>query len=145
MHLPVIREITPVDAGAATNLSAELGYPVHPDDMRQRIQSFLKMPDHAVYVACVSGSVVGWIDAGIVHHLQAESRAEIGGLVVSSAARSQGIGRLLVERVEQWARQNGLGSIVVRSQIIRDDAHRFYLREGYQRTKTSAVFTKHLV
>jgi hypothetical protein len=27
---------------------------------------------------------------------------------------------------------------------MREAAHRFYLREGYERTKTSAVFTKKL-
>jgi hypothetical protein len=34
--------------------------------------------------------------------------------------------------------------MLVRSQIKREDAHRFYLREGYVRTKTSVVFTKEL-
>jgi hypothetical protein len=33
----------------------------------------------------------------------------------------------------------------VRSQIIREDAHRFYLREGYSKVKTSVVFEKPLL
>jgi hypothetical protein len=37
-----------------------------------------------------------------------------------------------------------LKSIVVRSRATREAAHRFYLREGYTQTKTSAVFTKSL-
>lgn len=100
--------------------------------------------DHVVYVACLAGEVVGWVDVGVAHHLQSEPRAEIGGLVVASEARGAGIGRLLVERAEGWARQRGLKSVVARSQIAREAAHRFYLREGYARTKTSAVFTKTL-
>jgi hypothetical protein len=32
--------------------------------------------------------------------------------------------------------------MVVRSQVAREAAHRFYLRHGYERTKTSAVFSK---
>jgi hypothetical protein len=43
---------------------------------------------------------------------------------------------------EEWARQQGLGNIVVRSRATREAAHRFYLREGYAQTKISAVFTK---
>jgi hypothetical protein len=34
--------------------------------------------------------------------------------------------------------------MVVRSQMAREAAHRFYVREGYRQTKTSAVFSKSL-
>jgi GNAT superfamily N-acetyltransferase len=140
----VTREITPDDGASAARLSGELGYPVSPEEMQRRIESLARMPDHAVYVACISGEVVGWIDLTVAHHLQSEPRAEIGGLVVSSEVRSRGIGRRLVAVAEEWALQRGLKSIVVRSRATREAAHRFYLREGYTQTKTSAVFTKSL-
>jgi GNAT superfamily N-acetyltransferase len=140
----LIREVTSADATAVALLSAELGYPVSDDAMRQRIESLAARADHVVYVACLGGELVGWIDVGVIHHLQSEPRAEIGGLVVAHEARSSGIGRRLVARAEEWALERGLGSMVVRSQIVREGAHRFYLREGYERTKTSAVFTKKL-
>ena len=136
------REITLADAASAASLSGELGYPASSEVMRQRIAAL--STDHVVFVACVSGEVVGWIDIGVTHHLQSDPRAEIGGLVVSSEVRSRGIGRVLVSRAEQWAGARGLNSVVVRSQIARGAAHNFYLREGYARTKTSAVFTKQL-
>jgi GNAT superfamily N-acetyltransferase len=140
----LIREVTGADAAAAAVLSGELGYPVSVEEMERRIESLAGRADHAVYVACVGGEVAGWIDVGVTQHLQSEPRAEIGGLVVARDARGAGIGRLLVTRAEQWALERGLGSMVVRSQIAREGAHRFYLREGYERTKTSAVFTKKL-
>ncbi len=139
-----IREIRGEDAGAAAALSGELGYPAPVAAMRERIESLAGRAEHVVYVACLSGEVVGWIHVGVTHHLQSEPSAEIGGLVVSMEARSSGIGRRLVARAEQWARERGLKRVVVRSQIAREGAHRFYLREGYERTKTSAVFTKKL-
>jgi GNAT superfamily N-acetyltransferase len=139
----LIREITGSDARAAAALSEELGYPASVEDMKQRIES-LGTLDRVVYVACLGGEVVGWIDVGVTRHLQSEPYAEIGGLVVSNEARSGGIGRSLVARAEQWARERGLKKVVVRSQIAREGAHRFYMREGYERTKTSAVFTKKL-
>jgi GNAT superfamily N-acetyltransferase len=140
----LIREVTGADAAAAAALSGELGYPASEDEMRQRIQSLAGRADHAVYIACLGGELIGWIDVGVTHHLQSEPRAEIGGLVVASEARCGGIGRRLVARAEQWALDQGLKSVVVRSQIAREGAHRFYLREGYERTKTSAVFMKKL-
>ncbi len=140
-----IREIAVTDAEAAARLSDELGYPTPLEIMQERIQSLANLKDHKVYVACVPHSVVGWIDVGITHHLQGEPYGEIGGLVVSSSCRSGGIGAQLVARAEEWVLQRGITKMLVRSQIAREAAHRFYLREGYSKTKTSAVFTKALV
>ena len=139
-----IREIAITDAGAAARLSGELGYPVSAEIMEDRIRRFSALPDHAVFVAHIQERVVAWIDIGAIHHLQAEPSCEIGGFVVSDGFRSTGIGRRLLARGEQWARERGLNRMIVRSQIAREAAHRFYLREGYERTKTSAVFTKAL-
>lgn len=139
-----IRAIEAADAQAAASLCAELGYPIDEASMRARIERLLASSAHGVFVACDNDRVVGWIHVASVDHMQSEPRAEIGGLVVTTAARGAGIGARLVERAESWARSAGLPTILVRSQIARDDAHRFYLREGYARTKTSAVFTKRL-
>ena len=139
-----VREIRLEDAGDVAELSGELGYPVAPPDMAQRIHAQLQLRDHVTYLACVDDRAVGWIDVGITHHLQADPYAEIGGFVVSGEVRSLGIGKQLLARAEQWAAERGLRRVLVRSQIARDRAHRFYLREGYKQTKTSAVFTKEL-
>jgi GNAT superfamily N-acetyltransferase len=140
----LIREIAPADASAAATLTGELGYSVSAGIMRQRIEALIGLPDHAIYVACRAGEVVGWIHVTETRHLSVEPRAEIGGLVVASQVRSLGIGRRLVARAEAWARVRGLATVLVRSRESRERAHRFYLREGYQRVKISAVFTKQL-
>lgn len=141
---PFIREIQFTDAAAAAQLSGELDYPVSPEAITRRIETIVNLSDHIVYVACLSNTVVGWIDVGIVHHLQTEAYGEIGGLVVSNGCRNRRIGQKLVAKAEQWVAHRGISRMLVRSQIAREAAHRFYLREGYSRTKTSAVFSKDL-
>lgn len=139
-----VRPMTATDAEAAAALSGELGYPVEVGAMRRRIETLTSDDEHGLFVATSGLQVVGWIHVAVAQHLQSETRAEIGGLVVSPDCRSAGVGARLVARAEQWARDRGLSGIVVRSQIKREAAHRFYLREGYTRTKTSAVFSKEL-
>lgn len=139
-----IRSVRPGDADAVARLSGELGYPADAAIIRRRLEAIGAAGDRAVFVACRGDEVIGWIDVAVVHHVQAEPRAEIGGLVVASGMRGGGIGARLVAHAERWASDHGLATILVRSQIARDDAHRFYLREGYTRTKTSAVFSKAL-
>jgi (aminoalkyl)phosphonate N-acetyltransferase len=139
-----IREIMRSDAEAAAQLSGEFGYPASKETMERRIKALQDRSDHAVFVACVEDAAVAWIDVGIVHHLQSEPYGEIGGFVVSQKCRSMGIGKQLIARAEEWMRERGLKRALVRSQISREAAHRFYLREGYSRVKTSAVFEKEL-
>jgi GNAT superfamily N-acetyltransferase len=86
--------------------------------------------------------MVGWIDAAMERHLQSPASAVIGGLVVREAMRGQGVGRRLCIEVEEWARSQSVPLVRVRSQIKREDAHRFYLRDGYRKVKTSLVFEK---
>jgi GNAT superfamily N-acetyltransferase len=140
----LIREIALTDAEAAARLSAELGYPAELEEMKERIAVANSSRDHVVYVACAGNTVIGWIDVGIVHHLSTGAHGEIGGLVVSPEYRSAGIGRKLITRAEQWVADQGILRMIVRSRMTREAAHRFYLREGYTMTKTSAVFGKQL-
>jgi PhnO protein len=139
-----IRPITLADAASAAQLSAEFGYPASQETMERRITALQSCPDHAIFLACFDQTPVGWIDVGIVHHLQSEPYGEIGGFVVSEKYRSTGVGKQLIAHAEAWMRQHGLRRALVRSQISREAAHRFYLREGYARVKTSAVFEKEL-
>jgi GNAT superfamily N-acetyltransferase len=127
---PTVREIGLADADAAARLSDELGYPASVETMERRIKDLQPLCDHAVFVACIADAVVGWIDVGITRHLQADAYGEIGGLVVSDTHQSRGIGRSLLLHAEQWLRDRGFARVVVRSQIAREAAHRFYLREG---------------
>jgi GNAT superfamily N-acetyltransferase len=144
MSMVHIRPIQGADAAAAAVLCAQLGYPTDVPALLARMTQIAGDADRAVLVACLDDEVVGWIDLSIEYHLQSEPAAFIGGLVVSERARGQGIGRRLSRAAEDWARARGVARLRVRSNVIRERAHAFYLRDGYARVKTSAVFEKTL-
>ena len=54
-------------------------------------------------------------------------------MVVDNERRSEGIGALLMEAAETWARSHGLTHIELSSASGRVDAHRFYERQGFGR------------
>lgn len=139
-----IRPLREQDAEAAAALCTQLGYPTDVSAVRDRMRQIFADPNRAVLVACLDGTVVGWIDLSIEYHLQSEPSVLIGGLVVADSARNQGIGRQLCLAAENWARAHGITRMRVRSNAIRQRAHAFYLRDGYSRVKTSAVFEKTL-
>jgi GNAT superfamily N-acetyltransferase len=55
-------------------------------------------------------------------------------LVVAEEARGRNLGRMLVEAVEQWCRDQGCGLVEVTSNDRRTAAHAFYRHMGYERT-----------
>ena len=137
-----IRRLSVDDAEAAAELSSQLGYPSSSGDLRKRIEELSHTTDRVAFAAVVDGQIVGWIDAAMERHLQYAASAVIGGLVVREDMRGQGVGRRLCLEVEEWARSKSVPLVRVRSQIKREDAHRFYLRDGYRKVKTSLVFEK---
>jgi GNAT superfamily N-acetyltransferase len=143
--LPIhIREAFSEDAPAIAVLCDELGYPATPEIIRSKIEKLRSLPEEAIFVACMELRIIAWIHVSVLQSLQSETHALIGGLVVTEDCRSARIGAQLVAHAEQWARNKGVQKIRVRSQIAREAAHRFYLREGYSHTKVSAVFEKKL-
>lgn len=140
-----VRGASQDDAEALAHLSGELGYPSTLAQIRERLAAVERNGDYATFVAVAPGNrVIGWIQLCQVRALEIEPRAEVTGLVVDSGCRSVGVGRLLVERGEVWARGNGLRVIGVRSNVVRERAHSFYLRLGYEVVKSQKVFRKSL-
>jgi GNAT superfamily N-acetyltransferase len=138
-----IREIVPEDADAIAELSGQLGYEASCGEMKARIEAMLPLSsDHLAVVACFKDEVVGWVEAEVVRHLQSPAHSLITGLVVKDGVRSLGVGKRLCAEVDRWSRQRNVPVIRVTSRMTRERAHRFYLREGFVQTKTSAVFEK---
>ena len=141
----LVRQARLGDAGRLAQLSAELGYPVSPDAMEVRLRSLLARSDCTVLVAEPDpGNVVGWIHGSQQELLESEPRCEILGLVVGADHRGKGVGRRLVESLEQWAEARELGLMAVRSNVTREESHPFYERLGYVRAKTQHAYRKTL-
>jgi GNAT superfamily N-acetyltransferase len=138
----LIRRLTVDDAAVASELSSQLGYTCSAGDLRERIEELSRTSDRVAFAAVTGGEIVGWIDAAVERHLQSPESVVIGGLVVREDTRGMGVGRRLCLEVEEWARSKLVPRVRVCSQIKREDAHRFYLRDGYSKVKTSLVFEK---
>ena len=133
------------DAPVLARLAGELGYPATADEILGRLQRLLGDPENAVIVAeDTETGVTGWIHVFVCHRLESGPCAEIGGLVVAAGRRGLGVGARLVAAAESWAAEHDLGEIRVRSNVLREGAHRFYERLGYRRVKSQAVFARDL-
>ena len=87
--------------------------------------------------------------AGVIHVekynvLYFPTMANILGIAVAADFRRQGIGSALLKRAEEWARENGAGSMRLNSGESRKKAHEFYRALGYIDDKKQLRFIKEL-
>lgn len=133
----------PADSPELARLALQLGYPVEPSVIAKAISDMEGRTDEAVIVARdPDGKVVGWMSVSVVRHFYTPTVAEISGFVVDEAQRGKGIGSRMMDEVLAWAAGAGCPSIRLRANEIRIDAHRFYERLGFKRSKRQIVFTR---
>lgn len=153
----LVRPMLRADLPQVLPLCHQLGYELGFAELERNFAMLLNEPasQHALFVAIGGddagpgagrdrGPVIGWVHAQACPSLISGARTEIGGLVVDERHRGQGAGRALMEAAERWGRERGCPSVLLRSNIKREAAHRFYQGIGYAITKTSLILTKEL-
>jgi GNAT superfamily N-acetyltransferase len=142
-HAVKIRRARKSDAERIAELCGQLGYPATAAQIAQRLQKIKPALQNAVLVAeSPEGEVIGWLHVSVEPLLEVELRAEVNGLVVADEERSRGAGAVLLQAAEEWARRRRCKNMSVRSNVVRERAHQFYLRNGYEHYKTQKAFRR---
>jgi GNAT superfamily N-acetyltransferase len=142
-HALKIRRAKITDAPRIADLSGQLGYPATAEQIRRRLRQIQPASQNAVFVAeAKEAGIVGWLHVSKEPLLESDMRAEVNGLVVAEGHRSLGAGARLLAAGEDWARGRGCKGMSVRSNVIRERAHKFYERNGYEHYKTQKSFRK---
>jgi N-acetylglutamate synthase-like GNAT family acetyltransferase len=140
-----IRKARLADARAIAELSGQLGYPATEKEMAQRLSKLLRMRLNLILIAeTAAHQTIGWLHVSVTPLLEVPLRAEVNGLVVDENQRSRSAGAALLKAAERWARVQGCQSMSLRSNVIRERAHEFYSRHGYEHYKTQKSFRKTL-
>ncbi len=89
-----------------------------------------------VFVADLDGEVVGVCQAMVFPHFQHTGGwcCELESVHVRADLRSRGVGTRLLDVAEALARDRGCYRMQLTSRNVREDAHRFYRRHGYEQT-----------
>lgn len=90
---------------------------------------------YRIFVADMEGKVVGFVTTVEALSINLPNGyIKINGLAVLPEYRRQGIGKMLMERVEKLAVERGVSLIELASGFQRTAAHEFYEHLGYQKT-----------
>lgn len=128
----VIQRATAEHADSMLPLLRELGYDTSRTTMRSQLGRYADSAQAVVFVALVSGELVGLVSGYLIPALhQPGDIGRITALVVAEKVRSRGIGSKLIQELENWFLRSKCLRFEVTSGEHRDDAHRFYESRGY--------------
>ena len=140
----IIRKANGQDASAICKISSDdLGYICDVELVSRRLFD-LDDRREAVLVVEIDNNVVGYVHAELYKLLYYESMVNILGIAVSSDYRRRGVGKLLLEYVENWAKELGINMVRLNSGGARKEAHAFYRAMGYDSEKEQIRFIKNL-
>ena len=142
----MIRSVQVKDAGQIRDLCHQaLGYDSTLEKVAAQIDNF-NQPDSGhfcfVYEEGQTGHILGYVEAEVYESLYSDAGLNILGLAVFPSAQGRGIGRQLMERVEDLAKRKHYAFIRLNSASHRKEAHLFYERIGYEGNKTQKRFLK---
>lgn len=142
---PTIRRAEPDDGPALSRLAEQLGYPNPPQVIRDGIAALSALDRRDLFVAVdAADRAIGYANVGPMDVLFVPGAAELHEVVVDELHRGTGVGRALVEACAAAARRRGHTVLYVRSNAVREAAHRFYLTCGFQDVKLQRVFRRSL-
>ena len=143
-----IRRLQASDTNEHARMRAALWPEQDASEMREEIADMLDDSDQAIFVAeRGAGGLCGMVEAGIRPFADAVDEqpcAYIEGWWVDADVRRTGIGRALIEAVENWARERGfreLGSDALEDNLLSHAAHRAL---GFEERERIVTFRKFL-
>lgn len=138
-----IREVTLRDFDQVFGLLKQLwaGRDLDYADMKKVFDHNLNAPDHFYIVAHSGPQIVGYCSLMVKHNLwQQGLLGNVNEMVVEENYRGKGIGKKLMERIIQIAREQNCKCLELESSFHREKAHAFYEELGFD--KRAYLFTK---
>jgi len=139
-----VRTAQKEDCSEITHLTNQLGYPSTLEKICEIMDLVLAHNDHQVFIAENEKNIVGYIHLIRSMRIGSNPFIEIAAFIIDESSRSVGVGSSLIGESENWASSLGLKDIRIRSNIIRQEAHSFFQKRGFQNIKTQEVFSKHI-
>ena len=113
-------------------------------DVMRQLRPQLRQEEYVAQVRALMASdgyqLVALTDGGVVRAVAGYRYMQmlycgrllyLDDLVADERVRSQGYGRRLLEWLKDEARRHGCAELQLISRVVREQAHRFYFREGF--------------
>ena len=141
----MLRALKETDLASIYEINKEaLGYTFSPEETASQLARLSQDSHHFLlgYEDAVSHILLGYVHAEVYESLYSKAGFNILGLAVSPQAQGQGIGKSLLQGLDQEAKRRGYEFIRLNSADHRLGAHAFYEKVGYTCDKVQKRFIR---
>jgi len=144
MNLQIIRTRHPPEPHLVQlqAMLSDAGVRFGPEEFRTRLESLPK--EDRLLLGLDGEHVAGFAHLRVSRDLTSEETAEVVALLVARSYRRRGVGRHLIAAAEIWALESGRARLLLRTDVIRTDAHAFFTALGYEISATTLEFVRDL-
>ena len=141
----MLRDLKVTDVASICEINKEaLGYSFSPDETASQLARLSQDSHHFLlgYEDDASHGLLGYVHAEVYESLYSKAGFNILALAVLPQAQGQGIGKSLLQGLEQEAKRRGYEFIRLNSADHRLGAHAFYEKVGYTCDKVQKRFIR---
>ena len=141
----MLRDLKTTDVAAICDINKEaLGYAFSPEETASQLAKLSQDSHHYLlgFEDSTSHDLVGYVHAEVYESLYSKPGFNILALAVLPQTQGQGIGRTLLQGLEQEAKKRGYNFIRLNSADHRLGAHAFYEKVGYTCDKVQKRFIR---
>ena len=141
----MLRALKPTDTGSIYEINKDaLGYDFSPEETASQLAKLSQDPHHFLlgYEDPASHALLGYVHAEVYESLYSNAGFNILALAVLRQMQGKGIGKALLEGLEQETEKRGYKFIRLNSADHRIGAHAFYEQVGYTCDKLQKRFIK---
>ena len=118
------------------------------DELAQGFADAIRNPDCAVFIMTDDDKAVGFAQCGLRHdYVEGAQSSPVGyleGIFVEESYRKQGLAKKLLDRCEEWAKENGCSEFASDCEIDNEISRQFHLGAGFREANRIICFTKKL-
>ena len=148
VNLTVLRLATPADQSEWLRMRHDLWPDVETQDLLHEMERIMADPQTPVFVMeRPNGKLGGFIETGSRKYADGCETSPVGyieGWLVDEDLRGQGLGKALVKKAENWAREQGLHEMASDTWLENEASIAAHLKMGYEEVERLIHFAKTL-
>ena len=142
----MFREINTADAPEVAEIcKSALGYDINVESVKRQIAKLTNDKKQHIIIGYEdenTSKIIGFVHAQMYESFYSDLGLNILGLAVNPNFQGSGIGRKLMNKLEDYAVDNNISFIRLNSAMEREEAHKFYEHIGYACDKVQKRFIK---
>ena len=136
------------DAQAAAEMAILMWGSHTVEELTEDMATVIDSPEGAVFLAREGEEFIGFAQCQLRNdYVEGTESSPVGyleGILVREEYRHQGYARALLERCQQWAKEQGCSEFASDCELDNEESHRFHMKVGFEEANRVICFIKQL-